>query len=195
MRTEELPAREAMEFDVAIVGAGPAGLSAAIRLKQLNPDLTVVVVEKGSEVGAHILSGAVIDPIGLDTLVPEWRTETDTPIKTPVTDDRFYWLGPSGSLRVPNFFMPPLMSNHGNFIVSLGNVCRWQRAELRPLQDMRHQGPEPEHHLGHPRGRRRAKLSEYVTRAAAHGLGKVAGSAKLLYDACGRALGMGVDGQ
>ena len=133
MRTEELPAREAMEFDVAIVGAGPAGLSAAIRLKQLNPDLTIVVVEKGSEVGAHILSGAVIDPIGLDTLVPEWRTETDTPIKTPVTDDRFYWLGPSGSLRVPNFFMPPLMSNHGNFIVSLGNVCRWLAAKAEGL--------------------------------------------------------------
>jgi electron-transferring-flavoprotein dehydrogenase len=133
MRTEELPAREAMEFDVAIVGAGPAGLAAAIRLKQLNPDLTVVVVEKGSEVGAHILSGAVIDPIGLDTLVPEWRTESDTPIKTPVTDDRFYWLGPSGSLRVPNFLMPPLMSNHGNFIVSLGNVCRWLAAKAEGL--------------------------------------------------------------
>jgi electron-transferring-flavoprotein dehydrogenase len=133
MRTEELPAREAMEFDVAIGGAGPAGLAAAIRLKQLNPDLTVVVVEKGSEVGAHILSGAVIDPIGLDTLVPEWRTESDTPIKTPVTDDRFYWLGPSGSLRVPNFLMPPLMSNHGNFIVSLGNVCRWLAAKAEGL--------------------------------------------------------------
>jgi electron-transferring-flavoprotein dehydrogenase len=133
MRTEELPGREAMEFDVVIVGAGPAGLSAAIRLKQLNPDLIVVVVEKGSEVGAHILSGAVIDPIGLDTLLPEWRTETDTPIKTPVTDDRFYWLGPSGSLRVPNFLMPPLMSNHGNFIVSLGNVCRWLAAKAEGL--------------------------------------------------------------
>src|SRR5436305_12015446 len=97
MSETDLPAREAMEFDVVIVGAGPAGLSAAIRLKQLNPDLTVVVVEKGSEVGAHILSGAVIDPIGLDTLLPGWRTEADTPIKTPVTDDRFYWLGRSGS--------------------------------------------------------------------------------------------------
>ena len=133
MRTEELPAREAMEFDVVIVGAGPAGLSAAIRLKQLNPELTVVVVEKGSEVGAHILSGAVIDPIGLDTLLPEWRMETDTPIKTQVIDDRFYWLGPSGSLRVPNFLMPPLMSNHGNFIVSLGNVCRWLATKAEGL--------------------------------------------------------------
>ena len=90
-----LPAREAMEFDVVIVGAGPAGLAAAIRLKQLSPDLAVVVVEKGSEVGAHILSGAVIDPIGLDRLLPDWRTE-DTPIKTAVTDDRFYWLGAAG---------------------------------------------------------------------------------------------------
>jgi electron-transferring-flavoprotein dehydrogenase len=124
MSDTDLPARDAMEFDVVIVGAGPAGLAAAIRLKQLNPDLSVVVVEKGSEVGAHILSGAVIDPIGLDRLLPEWRSE-DTPIKTPVTDDRFYWLGPAGGLRIPNFLLPPLMSNHGNFIVSLGNVCRW----------------------------------------------------------------------
>ena len=120
----ELSAREAMEFDVVIVGAGPAGLAAAIRLKQISADINVVVVEKGSEVGAHILSGAVIDPIALDRLLPEWRSE-DTPIKTAVTDDRFYWLSASGGLRLPNFMMPPLMSNHGNFIVSLGNVCRW----------------------------------------------------------------------
>src|SRR5580658_6562890 len=98
MNASELPAREAMEFDVVIVGAGPAGLAAAIKLKELSPDTSVVVVEKGSEVGAHILSGAVIDPIGLDRLIPEWRGE-DTPIKTAVTDDRFYALGPSGSLR------------------------------------------------------------------------------------------------
>jgi len=122
--TDALLARESMEFDVVIVGAGPAGLAAAIRLKQLAPDLGVVVVEKGSEVGAHILSGAVIDPIGLDRLIPEWRTE-DTPIKTAVRDDRFYWLGQSAALRLRNLMMPPLMSNHGNFIVSLGNVCRW----------------------------------------------------------------------
>jgi electron-transferring-flavoprotein dehydrogenase len=128
----DLPAREAMEFDVVIVGAGPAGLSAAIRLKQINPDVSVVVVEKGSEVGAHILSGAVIDPVGLDRLLPEWRSE-DTPIKTAVTDDRFYYLTESGSVRLPNFMMPPLMSNHGNFIVSLGNVCRWLATKAEGL--------------------------------------------------------------
>src|SRR5579862_8114788 len=107
MSTSELPAREAMEFDTVIVGAGPAGLAAAIRLKQLAPDKSVVVVEKGSEVGAHIISGAVIDPVGLDALIPEWRDE-DTPIKTAVTDDRFYVLGVSGALRLPNLLMPPL---------------------------------------------------------------------------------------
>ncbi|MFZ0845034.1 MAG: electron transfer flavoprotein-ubiquinone oxidoreductase [Pseudolabrys sp.] len=129
---QDLPAREAMEFDVVIVGAGPAGLSAAIRLKQINPDVTVVVVEKGSEVGAHILSGAVIDPVGLDKLLPEWRDD-DSPVKTPVTDDRFYFLGESGALRLPNFMMPPLMSNHGNFIVSLGSVCRWLGTKAEAL--------------------------------------------------------------
>jgi electron-transferring-flavoprotein dehydrogenase len=126
----ELPAREAMDVDVVIVGAGPAGLAAAIRLKQLAPDASVLIVEKGSEVGAHILSGAVIDPIALDRLLPDWRKE-ETPIKQPVTADQFYWLGKSRALRLPNWPMPPLMNNHGNFIVSLGNVCRWlaQKAE------------------------------------------------------------------
>jgi len=129
----ELPDREAMEFDVVIVGAGPAGLAAAIRLKQLDPDVTVVVVEKGSEVGAHILSGAVIDPIALDKLLPEWRQESDTPLKTPVVEDQFLFLGPAGSVRLPNFMMPPLMSNHGNYVVSLGNVCRWLAAKAEAL--------------------------------------------------------------
>jgi electron-transferring-flavoprotein dehydrogenase len=121
-----------MEFDVVVVGAGPAGLAAAIRLKQVAPDAAVVVVEKGSEVGAHILSGAVIDPIGLDRLLPDWRTE-DSPLKTQVSDDRFYWLSPSRALRVPNFVMPPLMGNHGNYVVSLGNVCRWLAAKAEAL--------------------------------------------------------------
>jgi electron-transferring-flavoprotein dehydrogenase len=124
MSTTEPAPREAMEFDVVVVGAGPAGLAAAIRLKQIAPDKSVVVVEKGSEVGAHILSGAVIDPIGIDSLVPEWRTE-DSFVRTAVTDDRFCVLGPSGACRLPSVLMPPLLSNHGNFIVSLGDVCRY----------------------------------------------------------------------
>lgn len=121
----ELPERESMEFDVVIVGAGPAGLAAAIRLKQNNPELSVVVLEKGGEVGAHILSGAVVDPVGIDKLLPDWRNESDHPFKTPVTDDQFLVLGPAGSVRLPNFAMPKLMNNHGNYIVSLGNVARW----------------------------------------------------------------------
>jgi len=132
MSTEELPARDAMEFDVVIVGAGPAGLAAAIRLKQLSPDTSVVVVEKGSEVGAHILSGAVIDPVALDQLIPDWRNE-DSPIKTKVSDDRFYWLSSARAVRLPNLMLPPLMSNHGNYIVSLGNVCRWLATKAEAL--------------------------------------------------------------
>ena len=128
----ELPAREAMEFDVVVVGAGPSGLAAAIKLKQINPDTSVVIVEKGSEVGAHILSGAVIDPIGIDTLLPEWRGE-DTPIKTAVTDDRFYWLSEKSGVRLPSFMMPPLLNNRGNFIVSLGSVCRWLATKAEVL--------------------------------------------------------------
>lgn len=125
----DLPARESMEFDVVVVGAGPAGLATAIRLKQqavqAGADVSVVVVEKGSEVGAHILSGAVIDPIGLDGLLPEWRSDPDRPLKTEVTADEFMYLGHAGGVRMPNLFMPKLMNNHGNFVGSLGNVARY----------------------------------------------------------------------
>jgi len=129
----ELPAREAMDFDVVIVGAGPAGLAAAIHLKQLDADLNVVVVEKGSAVGAHILSGVVIDPIGLDRLLPDWREDPERPLKTSVVEDRFMVLGPSGGIRLPNWPMPALMSNHGNFIGSLGAVTRWLAARAEAL--------------------------------------------------------------
>lgn len=128
-----LPERESMEFDVVIVGAGPAGLSAAIKLKQLNPEISVVVLEKGAEVGAHILSGAVIDPVGIDMLLPDWREDENHPFKTEVNADHFLFLGPAGSVRLPNFLMPRLMNNHGNYIVSLGNVCRWLAEKAEAL--------------------------------------------------------------
>ena len=124
--------REAMAYDVVIVGAGPAGLSAAIRLKQLSADLEVVVLEKGSEVGAHILSGAVLDPSGLNALIPDWKA-LGAPLNTEVKEDNFYVFGKAGHIRLPNFIMPPLMSNHGNYIVSMGNVCRWLAEQAEAL--------------------------------------------------------------
>ena len=124
--------RDAMEYDVVIVGAGPAGLAASIRIKQLSPDTTVCVLEKGSEVGAHILSGAVVDPIALNELIPDWK-QKGAPLNTPVKEDRFYILGKAGQLRIPNFLMPPLMNNHGNYAVSLGNVCRWLATQAEAL--------------------------------------------------------------
>ena len=124
--------RESMEYDVVIVGGGPAGLAAAIRLKQLDANRSVCVLEKGSEIGAHILSGAVMDPRALSELIPEWK-EKGAPLNTPVARDRFLFLTERGKFEVPSFALPGCFKNHGNYVVSLGNVCRWLGKEAEAL--------------------------------------------------------------
>ena len=128
--------RESMAYDVVIVGAGPAGLSAAIRLKQLaadaGRDLSACVLEKGSEVGAHILSGAVIDPKGLDELIPDWK-EKGAPLTVPVSENHHWLLTKGGKWGMPEFLLPPLMHNEGNYTLSLGNLCRWLAGQAEEL--------------------------------------------------------------
>src|SRR5438045_4071707 len=120
--------RESMQYDIVIVGAGPAGLAAAIRAKQLSADVSVCVLEKGSEVGAHILSGAVMDPRAIAELIPEWQAK-GAPLNVAVTKDRFLFLSEKGAIETPAWLLPACFQNHGNYVVSLGNVCRWLAKE------------------------------------------------------------------